>query len=655
MAEKISGTHFQDAVAERTSSKEARVSLRAIILGAVSLAIVTAILVSKEFGDVRRGLPLNIHIVPNQFAIAVVLLLVIVGSIFKKKLNINKQELVVVYIFIFFAVFYSQLGLLVFQLGNMNSLIPLSHEHPAVYTPILKEMSSWLALTDEVAVMEFWLGDAEVPWLLWLKPIITWTMFYGALLFVTICSVTIIRHHWIDRELLRFPTTLPVLELALSSEDGKDVVPFWKKRLLLLGLIYPGLFYGSQIMSKIVPGFPLFARTLWLNTLFEGADAPFNVLATSNWMFSFDPILIGVAFLVSSVDILFSVWFFDILLLRVIPVVQTGVLGSPDIIRLNWRAIGGGVFIGVILIILWTMRNDLKQIIRYAITQSGHIDHTDENEPMSYRTALFGGAIGFVALTLFGVFAMGWSAFPFVVFLVVFFLISLGFARLRAEAGWPQLNPGIAGLGNNIVRLFGLDRIGSSKAAYFLGSHLFPMYYGFFGASGANALESFKLADAVGLSKKDITKILFLAFGISAIVGYVTALPYIYDRGFFSVRSLYVDCSGLRWSFAHRTDIEQDVGLISWWYGSGIVIGAVLMILRTKYIWFPLHPLAVAMAGVDYTMFMFGPFFLAWAIKLIMYRYGGNTLVKRFNDFFIGMMLGGVVLYPLDMLVLYLL
>ena len=77
--------------------------------------------------------------------------------------------------------------------------------------------------------------------------------------------------------------------------------------------------------------------------------------------------------------------------------------------------------------------------------------------------------------------------------------------------------------------------------------------------------------------------------------------------------------------------------------GIGATIGACLMELRTRFAWWPLHPVALPISTIAYTDLYFFSVFLAWGIKTLVLRFGGATLYRATRPFFIGIILGEVL------------
>ena len=77
--------------------------------------------------------------------------------------------------------------------------------------------------------------------------------------------------------------------------------------------------------------------------------------------------------------------------------------------------------------------------------------------------------------------------------------------------------------------------------------------------------------------------------------------------------------------------------------GIGAFLMWLLSVLRYRFLWWPLHPLGVTVAGsvvMDWTWFSI---FLDWFIKSLVLKYGGVGMFRALRPFFLGLVLGQFV------------
>jgi hypothetical protein len=72
--------------------------------------------------------------------------------------------------------------------------------------------------------------------------------------------------------------------------------------------------------------------------------------------------------------------------------------------------------------------------------------------------------------------------------------------------------------------------------------------------------------------------------------------------------------------------------------GAGIVL--LLTLARMRFLWFPLHPLGfIVSSGFPITKLWFS-FFIGWAVKTLLLKFGGQSSANSVRPFMIGLILG---------------
>lgn len=75
--------------------------------------------------------------------------------------------------------------------------------------------------------------------------------------------------------------------------------------------------------------------------------------------------------------------------------------------------------------------------------------------------------------------------------------------------------------------------------------------------------------------------------------------------------------------------------------GVGLLFTGVLMVLKTGFQWWPLHPLAFPLAISTSVENMTLAIFITWATKSLLLRYGGLKSYRSSLPFFLGLLAGG--------------
>ena len=75
----------------------------------------------------------------------------------------------------------------------------------------------------------------------------------------------------------------------------------------------------------------------------------------------------------------------------------------------------------------------------------------------------------------------------------------------------------------------------------------------------------------------------------------------------------------------------------------GFLIAMFLQVMRTRFPWWPFHPLGFAVTSSWEINLVWLPLFIAWVLKLAILRYGGRQGFSKSIPFFLGLILGQFV------------
>ncbi len=84
-----------------------------------------------------------------------------------------------------------------------------------------------------------------------------------------------------------------------------------------------------------------------------------------------------------------------------------------------------------------------------------------------------------------------------------------------------------------------------------------------------------------------------------------------------------------------------DPAKVTVWVLGGALAG-LLTLLRNRVPWWPLHPLGLAFQTTTGSRVYAFSMFLVWAAKLLILRFGGIRLYRRWQPFFFGLVVGYV-------------
>ena len=511
-----------------------------------------------------------------------------------------------------------------------------------ITSALANHVPNWLAITDKTAARQFFEGHGvPVPWHLWMRPLLTWALFFIPFLTANICLCALFEQVWVRHERLAFP----LVALPLEGVKALGVrLPF------LFGLAVPLLLHGFGVANAYLPGVPCISFFNDLSSLV--ANPPWTALRPL--YLNFYPLLVGLTFL-APVDVTFGIWFF--LLLNKMEVLLTAVMGWNDgaasggttavFPYVEEQSAGAYLMLGAILV--WNARKHLKRII------------TDSSEK-SYRPLAWGFGLGVVGTLAWCVvtglplwFAVGFFGFYLVVALVL--------SRLMAEGGvsW-TLAPILPDkLILSLVGSQALSPVAITRLMYHV-QHLRDTRQ----LLAPAVFSAGKLRGETGFSVARFYGLLLGAVSLALVLGTLTALPLFYQHGALTIAP-NSDGVMMSASVIPTTAVSQAssrlllpikptpaaAGAIA--LGSGITW--LLSLLRVRFLWWPLHPLGYALTGtlqIGYANKMLFSLFLGWAFKALTLRFGGAQGFRFLRGAALGLILGdllmGSVLKLLDAL-----
>jgi hypothetical protein len=506
----------------------------------------------------------------------------------------------------------------------------------------------WFAPTDPAAIEAFFLGRSPVPWAHWWVPLGAWSAFTVAVFVCAFCVIALLQRQWITHERLSFPFAQVPLELVREAGgDGARSRPalprawlFWGGLLISLGLTAVGQ------VAKHIPAFP----PINLGPIILMQEAKVGPIAGMGqlvlWLF---PWMIAVAYLIPK-DLSFSAWFFYWAL---VGVTMTGIAlgGDPGPVADNWwthfpapKWQGGGAIFALGLWSLWIARHHLARAFRSLAP--GGLRADDAEEPLSYRVATAGLLLSFIGLVYF-CWAAGcrlWFGLALIGGIIGYHVV---WARLRAETGlgfliFPlqlQFIPRIP-FGTGAYRVKEWVTTISARWAYTPGGG------SSFDVCAGNTLETFKIADSAQMNKRRLSWALLLGFLVALVVGIYIFLTGIYRHGWFGLETFASGAlardairDGGRISFRLVTDYPPDSrGLVA--MGAGAAIAVFLGIMRLRLWWWPFHPVGYMAATCWGLYWYWSAFFIGWAAKTFVLRYGGLRLYRATVPLAIGFIVG---------------
>jgi hypothetical protein len=472
----------------------------------------------------------------------------------------------------------------------------------------------------------------------WASPLLMWSLFMVAFVSFMLCLSLLLRRQWIEKERLVFPVVYFPLELT------REAGPLWRSRPLWVGFGIALLLQSLASLNYLFPAVPYLplkpSPQLHIGQVFgSGLLEPLSRVTLA-----FYPMALGIAYF-AELDVLFSCWFFYWLAraeeVACIALGFRGPFASPGMAEmpyLNQQSLGAFVALGAAA--LWLARGEfwvaLSRLLpsRSAARQEG-----------GPGAAAFGGLVVSGAFLLAFSVAMGIPLSMVALLFCVYFLVVVGFARIRAQAGLPWLfGP------NHPPHIFTIWAVGpanlSPQALTGL-TYLQWFDWDFRCTAMPHQMEALKIGASAGLSTGAMVKAVLLAIVVATIVSPLALLTIYYHFGAESAR---VEQYRTQWA-------SMPLGLLGTWGSStasvgwneiaggaaGAVTVAALTALHGRWLWWPFHPVGYALSCTFTLEWLWCPLFVVWLCKSLALRYGGIRLYRKGIPFAVGLILGDYV------------
>ena len=590
---------------------------------------------------VRYTHPTLVH--PLSNVIFIVFWLVIVGyslRIISPKIGLTQQEVLTVYIMLCVVsslCSHDMIEILVTLMGHPFRFATAENEWRDLFW---RQLPEWLVVSDEKVLKGYYEGASSLyvkgNLNAWIMPSLWWITFIFVLLTVMLCINTLLRIQWTERERL----TYPIIQLALEVTGQR--LTFFRNKLMWFGFALASLISILNLLNSIFPELPYIpVKRQSIHQYF--ASRPWN--AMGGVRVAFYPFVIGISFLIP-LDLLFSCWFFY--WLYKIELMVGKIIGMPSLPRFPYaNEQGFGAYIALLVFALWVGRSHFKTLLYYFLQlyhANAGTEGKDDNEPIPYRLAFLGIIIGLAFQTVFS-YKIGMAFWVIPIFFAIYFLLAIMIARLRAELGFLVHDLHRIDPHSMIITGFGTRRLDTGTLI------AFSVYMFFNRAYRAHPmpqqLEALKISSVQNINPKQVAISILVAVFMGSIVTFWLLLDNYYrygaESGYYGPWALGFGRQVYN-QLTSWMSYRQDNDLLGMGFaGIGLSLTSTLMILRTRFLWWPLHPLGYAMANSWGMSNLWSCLLVVWLIKLLILRHGGLKLYRRAIPFFLGVALGDYI------------
>ena len=609
---------------------------RAILLGSILSLTIGLILPVTEFFIQGTRLGLS-SATPAAFFI---LFVILIGPQFLLKcLNpvwaLNRHELLVIFSMMMVATVIPTRGFggPFFSMATGATYYASAENEWAML--IQPHLSPMITLKEANAVRQMYEGleGAPIPWHAWIQPLGWWSFFMLCLATMVISVMFLFRRTWIERERLIFPVAQVALAMVEDGPKGSRLSPLFRSTLFWMGFLIPIVLESTNALNRYFPKVPTF-RPNW--------TISHNIPWVPQLTIRLNFLMFGFAFFIES-QLSFSLWVFYLLSLPAYWIYGMVFAGHAEALG-PWTASGpGGTIIahqqmGAMLVLVGTM----------VWAARGQLVRVRRKDSTPIFVGMFLGSASLMCLMVWLTGVPAWIA-PLVVGSALVIWLSL--TRLMVQAGIATIVPAIVPLGF-VVSTVGVPNLGT-VGLIALGLTL--IWSGdlltYLMAPAANSVyvgHRAEISPTAG-SLSLIAAVMLSLVGCFCMTLYLTG-----TLGGLNLHPQYFQTfPQTPWRFA-ESKLQSSTGVsISGYMWTGVGVGVMLLLTYAQrlFLWWPLHPLGFLAQGGWIMRQLWFSFFLAWLVKTAVLRYGGGGAYKKARVFFIGIIVGLLVVGGLWLIV----
>ena len=496
-----------------------------------------------------------------------------------------------------------------------------------------------MTVSDMRALERLWTGDSSIfdpdNYRVWAPVMVRWWLFFTFLWGAPAGLAVLFRQRWVERERMSFPIVQLPFEVSQNKPVSVKHTAFW-------------IAFGAAALINIVNGLHVFypglpeipvkidqSEALNLNKFFVGR--PWN--AVGRLYACAYPFITGLGLLLPQ-ELSLSLWLFHIFWkAEAIGVSWAGWTNVREFPFMKEQSFGG--YLAILGFALWAARPYFKAVGRRIIGAGD--PKMDEKEPLRYQTAFIIFTVGLIYVVAVGI-SIKMATWVSVAFFVQYYIRTMIVGRIRAEMGLPtheleRLGPTVM-QGNMLgERILGRQNLTSL-------SLFFGFTRGIRNIPYPHMFEGIYLSERLGADSKKLLIATMVFVPLSTVAAYFWYLYLGYQHGIGADWNKWMP-----WSCQEAWNqlggwTNQPAGF-SWGRTIAILVGFViyfgLMIVRTTWVWWPIHPAGFAISTTWYMSHMWTPMLIAWVTKSLVSRYGGISGVRALAPIAFGLILGDVI------------
>lgn len=650
---------------DNASPTDGGVTFRVVVLSLV-LAVTFGFLmpiIDIKLNNTYLG---SVHLPPGAIAVLLLLLLVVnpLLRLLSSRLAFSRNEVLTVYTSCLFSALVPGHGAENFFVSNLvgpfyyatreNKWLEFLQPYlKPWFSPALNADGGTYGPWGHQAVEGWYLGQSggQIPWGAWLVPIFAWGLLIAVLYGMLGCLSVMLRAQWGEKEALAFPLLRLPLEMTEASDKG-EIGDFFRNPAMWVGFgvaVCIGLLNGLSVYYPDVPHVPM---GLSLGPFFS--ESPWNQMGPMGLQIML--LAVGISYLLTA-EVSFSLWFFVwFMQLQLIAAYYLGFSPKTLPTAIGANSDGGaptfalyqqvGVYFVYIASVLWTGREHFRHIVRRAFGRSLATPEERE-EALSYPAAFWGFIGCFSGL-------VGWTMLAGVrldIAIVIwgtYLVLAMALTRVVVEGGLFYAQQAFTPLGP-LAQIFG-----SGPGTWLAPSSLVPASF-IQGALMADMrafimpgfMHSLKLAHDRKISARPLLGLIAGVVFVSLAMGIWMRVRMGYEGSGLSLNAWFA-IGGPQQPALNAARLISGTSDASWtnalWVGLGAVGTWAVMLMRSRFVWFPFHPIGMLMGLTTPVQRLWFSVFLGWFCKVLITRFGGNDTYRKLIPTFLGLALGDVTM-----------
>lgn len=614
---------MHDDVLDLDSTKSAKQGIAGIRLRLLLLILIAQAVIIYWVAD--SEIVSGIYLICYSIMMPTAIYLLTV-RVFRRWLPLTDRELLIGYIVLTATIPVVGFGGLRFVIEGMGYIRFFSETQPQ-WQRYLSYLSKLPVLQDQEAIRGLYRGGMSVPWAAWLGPIAFWSAYLLALSGIWLSLAGILRHVWIKQERLTFPVAMLPLQMADKRNDIFRRPVFW------IGFAIPFVMQSLLAIHDWAPVVPAIQLKAFNIAPLIFASPPWNAIRDLN--VGFYPMAVGLAYFVPS-NVSFSCWFFAILV-RLFCVVCAMFGMDPTRTKASrfpyYEEQASGAWIAFAALVLWAARRHLRSAV--------------QSLPPEDRSAigkLWVSALVCTAICAGMIYSAGLPLAMAGSVVLVYGAYVLTGARVRAEAGgqWTFSPLWSAHDASNAV----LGTGGLSNGALVATGFFDLVHVDIRGQSLPYLMEGMDIAEKTGTPWRTILVWVGIGTVTALALGWCCTLTKLYTIGAATAKAnpYPINKAAIAFGDVDRLAITAKARDFAGMTAMGIGAALTVLLSWIGRLGVPgLHPVGYILANTRTMQSFIVPFFMAWLVKTIVLRYGGNGFYRRTVPFFVGVMLGDVI------------